>query len=888
MGRALLKIAITMMLCASLFSQAQQNVVNSNTVVPSFVKFSATLTDVNAKPLSGTVGVTFLLYKDEQGGAPLWMETQNITPDKTGHYTVVLGSTTNQGLPTDLFASGEARWLAVQAEGQAEQPRVLLLSVPYALKAGDAQTLGGMPASAFMPAAPGASKAAAASSIVSAAPSSAAAPPPASSNVTTTGGTANTIPLFTTGTNIQNSILTQTGTTTVNVAGKLNLPATGVATSAGGKNSQPQDFAASAYNSATKAAVAQTFQFQAEAAGNNTATPTGTLNLLYGSGTTAPAETGMRISNKGLITFAAGQTFPGTGSGTVKSVASGAGLTGGPITTTGTLSIANTGVTNAMLAHPSLTITPGTALTGGGAVALGGITTLNVDTTKIPQLNVANTFTGNQTIKGNLNDTGNISATGSVTGQTANFTANNTTQVVNVTQSGSGSGIVTTSATSTSTPAILAKVTNATNGVGVAGEVAGTQGIGVLGFASSTAVGASGLGVEGASAAPNGAGVFGFSQDSTGAGMGVYASSSSPSGVGARGVWSTISTIGSAIADAGVWGDSANGKGVVGTSDTSTGVSGLSSSNYGVNGTSSSSYGTVGVSYNYVGVIGATVDSSIAGVLGLYEDVGSGSGSGLSQIGVWGDTGVSGGFGVLGTTDDGNSLFGVNNTVNHETLYVENDSGFNGGTPLAARFAGPGASTYCYIPRDSADNGSGDLVCTGTKSAAVPVGGNHMVRLYAVEAADNWFEDAGSGQLANGAAAVALDVVFAQTVNGDLDYHVFITPNGDCEGLYVTNKTGHGFEVHELHGGHSNIAFDYRVMARRRGFENVRMQDVTADFAQMKRASDLIAARREAGKARPKLQRPTLPKRPPSTAPSARNLAAELPLSVAPAASRSK
>jgi hypothetical protein len=35
------------------------------------------------------------------------METQNITPDKNGHYTVVLGSTMAQGLPTDLFASGE-------------------------------------------------------------------------------------------------------------------------------------------------------------------------------------------------------------------------------------------------------------------------------------------------------------------------------------------------------------------------------------------------------------------------------------------------------------------------------------------------------------------------------------------------------------------------------------------------------------------------------------------------------------------------------------------------------------------------------------------------------------------------------------------------------------
>ena len=78
---------------------------------------------------------------------------------------------------------------------------------------------------------------------------------------------------------------------------------------------------------------------------------------------------------------------------------------------------------------------------------------------------------------------------------------------------------------------------------------------------------------------------------------------------------------------------------------------------------------------------------------------------------------------------------------------------------------------------------------------------------------------------------------------------MFITPNGDGEGLYVTNKTPRGFEVHELHGGHSNIAFDYRIMVRRKGFENVRMQDVTADFVQMKRESDFLAARLKAGKA---------------------------------------
>jgi hypothetical protein len=93
----------------------------------------------------------------------------------------------------------------------------------------------------------------------------------------------------------------------------LTLPATGVATAAAGKNSRPEGFVASAFNSTTSTAVAQTFQLQAEPAGNNTAAASGTLNLLYGSGTAAAMETGLKISNKGVITFAAGQTFPGGG-----------------------------------------------------------------------------------------------------------------------------------------------------------------------------------------------------------------------------------------------------------------------------------------------------------------------------------------------------------------------------------------------------------------------------------------------------------------------------------------------------------------------------------------------------------------------------------------------
>ena len=114
--------------------------------VPQLVKFSGTISGAQA----GTVGVIFALYKDQTGGAPLWQEVQNVAVDASGHYNSLLGARSATGIPLELFSNGEARWLGVQAEGQPEQPRVLLVSVPYALKASDSETLGGLPASAFL------------------------------------------------------------------------------------------------------------------------------------------------------------------------------------------------------------------------------------------------------------------------------------------------------------------------------------------------------------------------------------------------------------------------------------------------------------------------------------------------------------------------------------------------------------------------------------------------------------------------------------------------------------------------------------------------------------------------------------------------------------------
>jgi hypothetical protein len=116
----------------------------------------------------------------------------------------------------------------------------------------------------------------------------------------------------------------------------------------------------------------------------------------------------------------------------------------------------------------------------------------------------------------------------------------------------------------------------------------------------------------------------------------------------------------------------------------------------------------------------------------------------------------------------------------------------------------------------------GSLKVTGTKSSVATLADGREVTLYAVESPENWFEDFGAARLQDGAAVVPIDPTFVQSVNTDLDYHVFLTPNADCRGVYVAQKFPTSFEVREVGGGHSNIAFDFRVVARRRGYEQVR------------------------------------------------------------------
>ncbi len=155
-------ISLTLLLgAASSGSDGEQGSSSPPESVPRLVKFSSYLKNPQGTSLPGSLSVTFAIYAEPVGGDPLWTETQTIGVTRDGRFEVLLGAATPGGLPADLFkvpASGsqgasesQSRWLGIQVGSEAEQtPRTMLVSVPYALKAADADKLGGRPASDFV------------------------------------------------------------------------------------------------------------------------------------------------------------------------------------------------------------------------------------------------------------------------------------------------------------------------------------------------------------------------------------------------------------------------------------------------------------------------------------------------------------------------------------------------------------------------------------------------------------------------------------------------------------------------------------------------------------------------------------------------------------------
>ena len=124
--------------------------VGSGEATPRLIKFNGAAKDGAGVPRVGSVGVTFSLYAAQEGEEPLWRESQVVDADIEGRYTAYLGASEKEGVPLELFSTGRAQWLGVQVQGEKEEPRVLLVAVPYALKAADADTMGGRPLSSFV------------------------------------------------------------------------------------------------------------------------------------------------------------------------------------------------------------------------------------------------------------------------------------------------------------------------------------------------------------------------------------------------------------------------------------------------------------------------------------------------------------------------------------------------------------------------------------------------------------------------------------------------------------------------------------------------------------------------------------------------------------------
>ena len=283
------------------------------------------------------------------------------------------------------------------------------------------------------------------------------------------------------------------------------------------------------------------------------------------------------------------------------------------------------------------------------------------------------------------------------------------------------------------------------------------------------------------------------------------------------------------------------------TANSGTGVRGqaLAGGGFGVQGTgfvgvagngTTGGIGMQGVAPGYVSGIGVY---GVGGLIGTQGIIGSSS-SAANSVGVYGQnkgTG-SGASGVKGETTNGTGVAGYHNATSGagQGVYAQTSSpGGFGVVGQSTAPAGVGLLGYCAVPASgaiafagSASPGNYAAYFTGTvvvsgqlvvsnpsyKSGVLKHSVDGTDRLvYCMESPESWIEDFGEGKLVNGKAEVKLDPDFAAVVQMD-DYAVFLMPEGDCKGLFVTNKSAKGFSAQELQGGTSSLAFRYRVVAK--------------------------------------------------------------------------
>lgn len=146
---------------------------------------------------------------------------------------------------------------------------------------------------------------------------------------------------------------------------------------------------------------------------------------------------------------------------------------------------------------------------------------------------------------------------------------------------------------------------------------------------------------------------------------------------------------------------------------------------------------------------------------------------------------------------------------------------------------GSSSGTHTFTDNGATIDGNlqvmGNINATGSKNRVVQTANYGRRLMNAVESADAFFEDFGTAMTdAEGFCEVQLDDMFLETVNTDYDYYVFLTPYSDDysakAAIYTKNK--HGFIV----CGTPYTRFDWRISAKQRGYEQIRMEVMNDDI----------------------------------------------------------
>ena len=129
-----------------------------------------------------------------------------------------------------------------------------------------------------------------------------------------------------------------------------------------------------------------------------------------------------------------------------------------------------------------------------------------------------------------------------------------------------------------------------------------------------------------------------------------------------------------------------------------------------------------------------------------------------------------------------------------------------------------GNGNFAYVGFTNAGGTDYKINGPGSVATIVETPEGEKVNMFCPEAPEILFEDYGQGQLVEGEAQIELDPIFTHNIHVDSEHplRVFVQLEGDCNGVFVTDKTAKGFTVKELQNGNSDTPFTYKVVGNRK------------------------------------------------------------------------